>query len=138
MLQPRRVVDDVISRAFARGILVSCRPPSAARHLGLSYQGFSLSAAAVRCVFMKKNAPPEFLNEYYARRRYLDQALEELTRLLTQRLAQLSARTGTRARLVDYRVKRPGKVWKNGLSAGLSVRDVCKGRRLDRSEDRLQ
>jgi len=77
-----------------------------------------------RCVFMKKNAPPEFLNEYYARRRYLDQVLQELTRLLTQRLAQLSARTGTRARLVDYRVKRPGKVWKNGLRAGLSVAEM--------------
>lgn len=73
---------------------------------------------------MKKNAPPEFLKEYRTRRGYLDETLQELARLLTQRLAQLSARTGTRGRLVDFRVKRPGKVWKNGLREGLSVPEM--------------
>ncbi|MEK7438014.1 MAG: RelA/SpoT domain-containing protein [Pseudomonadota bacterium] len=73
---------------------------------------------------MKKDVPGEFLNEYEAKRSYLQEALDQITSLLTLRLGQRSARTGIRGRITDARVKRPGKLWRNAAKAGLSVSEA--------------
>lgn len=72
---------------------------------------------------MKKDAPVEFLKEYEARRKELDDALEQIASLLKLRLSQLASRTGVRARITEKRVKRPGKLWRRAEEKGLCLMD---------------
>ncbi len=73
---------------------------------------------------MKKDVPKEFLKEDEDRRNDLEAALEEIRSLLKGHLSHLAARTGTRARITDSRVKRPAKLWTNATKAGLSVTEA--------------
>jgi len=68
---------------------------------------------------MKKDVPRQFLKQYEAQKKDFNFALEEITKILKLRLSQLSAQKGTRARLLDARVKRPGEIWKNATVKGV-------------------
>ncbi len=70
---------------------------------------------------MKKTIPREFLNEYESKRERFQDALERITSLLRLRLGQLAASEDIRGRIVDARVKRPVKLWRNAARAGLSI-----------------
>ena len=73
---------------------------------------------------MRRDVPGEFLKEYETKRAHLQEALSQITSLLTLRLGQLAARTGVRGRIADARVKRPVKLWRNAAKIGLSVSEV--------------
>jgi ppGpp synthetase/RelA/SpoT-type nucleotidyltranferase len=64
---------------------------------------------------MKKNVPKEFLTEYKEKRESLESALGDLKSHINLKLTQLKRQEGTRARLTDHRIKRPGKIWKKAL-----------------------
>lgn len=68
---------------------------------------------------MKKDLPKQFLAEYETNKENLNSALKEITDRLKQNLSQLAAQKGTRAKVLDVRVKRPGKIWKNASKVGL-------------------
>jgi len=73
---------------------------------------------------MRKDIPQDFLVEYEAKRDGLQGALDHIIALLKLRLGQLAARTGVRGRITDERVKRPAKLWKNAMNAGLSAPEI--------------
>lgn len=75
---------------------------------------------------MRKDIFKEFLKEYEAKRGLFQNALEQITSLVKLRLGQLAARTGVRGRIIDFRVKRPVKLWNNAKKkkAGLNVAEV--------------
>jgi len=68
---------------------------------------------------MKKNVPKTFLVQYEANKGYFHSAIKEIEKILKLRLSQLNAQKGTRGKVLDARVKRPGKIWKNASKAGL-------------------
>jgi len=69
---------------------------------------------------MKKDVPKEFLEKYYQKKESLDSELKDLEDRLKLRLGQLKKKEGTRARITDARVKRPGKIWKKAIKYGYS------------------
>jgi len=68
---------------------------------------------------MKKDVPKTFLAQYEANKEYFHSAIEEIKKILTLRLSQLNAQKGTRAKVLEARVKRPGKIWGNASKVGL-------------------
>jgi len=64
---------------------------------------------------MKREIPKEFLDQYNEFRETLQSELNQLRDLLSLRLQQLRMTEGTRARIVDARVKRPAKIWKKAI-----------------------
>ena len=64
---------------------------------------------------MKRDVSKEFLDQYYAKKEGLESERIYLKKLLSLRLGQLNRMNGTRARLTDSRVKRPGKIWKKAV-----------------------
>lgn len=70
---------------------------------------------------MKREIPEEFLNKYNELRETFQSALSQLRDLLSLRLQQLRMTEGTRARIVDARVKRPAKIWKKAVRLGFTA-----------------
>jgi ppGpp synthetase/RelA/SpoT-type nucleotidyltranferase len=64
---------------------------------------------------MKREIPEEFLEKYSKHKGTFQSELSQLKDLLRSRLQQLKRTEGTRARLVDARVKKPAKIWKKQL-----------------------
>lgn len=73
---------------------------------------------------MKTGIPKDFLDQYEEKRQHWQEILDQVTALLRLRLSQLAARTGSRGRITEARVKRPAKLWKNSQKAGLPPKDV--------------
>jgi putative GTP pyrophosphokinase len=73
---------------------------------------------------MKKDISNEFLDIYNNRVETLRTELSQLKDLLSLRLQQLKRTEGTRARVVDARVKRPAKIWKKGVKYNYSASKV--------------
>ena len=65
---------------------------------------------------MKKEIPKKFLDKYNKHKEIFQSELSELKELLGLRLQQLKRTEGTRARIVDTRVKKPAKIWKKAVS----------------------
>lgn len=65
---------------------------------------------------MKKEIPKEFLDKYNKHKGIFQSELSQLKELLGLRLQQLKRTEGTRARIVDARVKKPAKIWKKAVS----------------------
>ncbi len=70
---------------------------------------------------MKKKIPKDFLDIYNNRVETFWSELTRLKELLSLRLQQLKRTEGTRARVVDARVKRPVKIWKKAAKYNYSV-----------------
>jgi hypothetical protein len=70
---------------------------------------------------MKKEISKEFLEIYKNRVETFRSELNHLKDLLSLRLKQLKRTGGTRARLVDARVKKPAKIWKKAVKYNYSV-----------------
>ena len=70
---------------------------------------------------MKKEISKEFLDIYNKRVETLRSELSQLKELLSLRLQQLKRTEGTRARVVDARVKRPAKIWKKAVKYNYSA-----------------
>ena len=70
---------------------------------------------------MKKEISKEFLDIYNIRVEKLRLELSQLKGLLRLRLQQLKRTEGTRARVVDARVKRPAKIWKKAVKYNYSA-----------------
>ena len=70
---------------------------------------------------MKREIPKEFLDEYNKLKGAFQSELSELVGLLKLRLQQLKRTEGTRARIVDSRVKKPAKIWKKAVRLGFSA-----------------
>ena len=70
---------------------------------------------------MKREIPKEFLNKYNNLVETFQSELSHLKDLLRLRLQQLKRAEGTRARIVDARVKKPAKIWKKSISLGFSA-----------------
>lgn len=70
---------------------------------------------------MKREIPREFLDKYNKLKESFQSELSELVDLLKLRLQQLKRTEGTRARIVDARVKRPAKIWKKSVRLGFSA-----------------
>jgi ppGpp synthetase/RelA/SpoT-type nucleotidyltranferase len=70
---------------------------------------------------MKKVISKEFLDIYNNRVETLRSELSQLKELLSLRLQQLKRTEGTRARVVDARVKRPAKIWKKAVKYNYSA-----------------
>lgn len=73
-----------------------------------------------RSYSMKREIPEEFLEKYSKHKGTFQSELSQLKDLLRLRLQQLKRTEGTRARLVDARVKKPAKIWKKAVSLGFS------------------
>lgn len=73
---------------------------------------------------MRREVPKEFLDLYKSNRSYFEKILEQIKSELQLRLAQLSARKGVRGRIIDARVKRPFKIWKNAQKAGIPLSKI--------------
>ena len=73
---------------------------------------------------IKRDIPNKFLQEYASKRKYLDNALEQITEFLNLRLGQCAAKYGVRGRITDKRVKRPTKLWKNAKKTGLDISEI--------------
>ncbi len=70
---------------------------------------------------MKREIPEEFLEQYNKHKGTFQSELSQLKDLLSLRLQQLKKTEGTRARIVDVRVKKPAKIWKKAVSLGFSA-----------------
>jgi hypothetical protein len=70
---------------------------------------------------MKKEISKEFLEIYKNRVETFRSELNHLKDLLSLRLKQLKRTGGTRARMVDARVKKPAKIWKKAVKYNYSV-----------------
>jgi putative GTP pyrophosphokinase len=70
---------------------------------------------------MKKQIPKEFLDSYNNRVGAFRSELRQLKDLLRLRLQQLKRTEGTRARVVDARVKKPAKIWKKAVKYSYSA-----------------
>ena len=70
---------------------------------------------------MKKEISKEFLDIYNNRVETFRSELSKLKDLLSLRLQQLKRTEGTRARVVDARVKRPAKTWKKAVKYNYSA-----------------
>jgi len=81
---------------------------------------------------MKKDIPKEFIKQYEDIKENLEKALEDIQDTLQLRLSQLKAQKGTRARMVDARIKKPGKIWKNAKKRNIPESEI-----LSRIEDLL-
>ena len=75
---------------------------------------------------MKKEIPKDFLDIYNNREETLRSELRQLKELLSLRLQQLKRTEGTRARVVDARVKRPAKIWKKAVKYNYSASKALK------------
>jgi len=75
---------------------------------------------------MKKEIPKDFLDIYNNRVESLRSELRQLKELLSLRLQQLKRTDGTRARVVDARVKRPAKIWKKAVKYNYSASKTLK------------
>jgi ppGpp synthetase/RelA/SpoT-type nucleotidyltranferase len=75
---------------------------------------------------MKKEISKEFLDLYNNRVDTLRSELSQLKELLNLRLLQLKRIEGTRARVVDARVKRPAKIWKKAVEFNYSGSEALK------------
>jgi len=64
---------------------------------------------------MKKEIPKEFIDNYNNLVETFQSELSRLKDLLRLRLQQLKRTEGTRARIVDARVKKPAKIWKKAV-----------------------
>lgn len=73
-----------------------------------------------RSYSMKREIPEEFLEKYSKHKGTFQSELSQLKDLLRLRLQRLKRTEGTRARLVDARVKKPAKIWKKAVSLGFS------------------
>jgi ppGpp synthetase/RelA/SpoT-type nucleotidyltranferase len=81
---------------------------------------------------MKKDIPKEFLKQYEGIKNDLEKSLSHIQDMLQFRLSQLKAQKGTRARMVEVRLKRPGKIWKNAKKRKIPEPEI-----LSRTEDLL-
>jgi putative GTP pyrophosphokinase len=70
---------------------------------------------------MKREIPKEFLDNYNNLLETFQSELSQLKKLLRLRLQQLKRTEGTRARIVDARLKKPAKIWKKAVSLGFSA-----------------
>lgn len=70
---------------------------------------------------MKKEISKEFLDSYNNRAETFQSELSQLKDLLGFRLQQLKRTEGTRARVVDARVKKPAKTWKKAVKYNYSA-----------------
>lgn len=70
---------------------------------------------------MKKEIPKEFLDNYNNLVETFQSVLSQLKDLLRLRLQQLKRTEGTRAPIVDGRVKKPTKIWKKAIGLGFSA-----------------
>jgi putative GTP pyrophosphokinase len=70
---------------------------------------------------MKREIPKEFLEKYNKHKGTFQSELSQLKSLLRLRLRQLRRTEGTRARIVDARVKKPAKIWKKAVNLGFSA-----------------
>jgi len=75
---------------------------------------------------MKKEIPKDFLDIYNNRVETLRSDLRQLKELLSLRLQQLKRTEGTKARVVDARVKRPTKIWKKAVKYNYSASKALK------------
>jgi putative GTP pyrophosphokinase len=75
---------------------------------------------------MKREIPKDFLDIYNNREEILRSELRQLKELLGLRLKQLERTEGTRARVVDARVKRPTKIWKKAVKYNYSALKALK------------
>ena len=70
---------------------------------------------------MKREIPKEFSDKYNELRETFQSELNQLRDLLSLRLQRLRMTEGTRARIVDARVKRPMKIWKKAVRFGFTA-----------------
>ncbi len=70
---------------------------------------------------MKKEISKEFLDSYNNRAETFRSELSQLKDLLGLRLQQLKRTEGTRARVVDARLKKPAKTWKKAVKYNYSA-----------------
>ena len=70
---------------------------------------------------MKREIPKEFLDNYNNLVETFQSELSQLKDLLRLRLQQLKMTEGTRALIVDARVKKPAKIWKKAVRLGFSA-----------------
>jgi len=70
---------------------------------------------------MKREIPKKFLDNYNNLLETFQSELSQLKKRLRLRLQQLKRIEGTRARIVDARVKKPAKIWKKAVSLGFSA-----------------
>ena len=81
---------------------------------------------------MKKDIPKEFLKQYEEIKDDLEKSLNQIQDILQLRLSQLKAKNGARARMVEVRLKKPGKIWKNAKRRKIPESEI-----LSRTEDLL-
>ena len=81
---------------------------------------------------MKRAIPKELLKEYASRQKEFIRALEELVSKLRLRLSQLSSKQGTRAIISEWRIKRPGSIWRKARHARISAAEA-----VSKTEDLL-
>jgi putative GTP pyrophosphokinase len=81
---------------------------------------------------MKRIIPKELLKEYEARQKDFRRALESLVSTLKLRLSQLASKQDTRAVISEWRIKRPGSIWRKARRDGINERDA-----IARTEDVL-
>jgi ppGpp synthetase/RelA/SpoT-type nucleotidyltranferase len=75
---------------------------------------------------MKKDIPKEFLKQYEEIRDNLEKTLNNVQNTLQLRLSQLNAQKGTRARMVEARLKKPGKIWNNAKKRKIPKSEIIK------------
>ena len=73
---------------------------------------------------MKRDLPRSFVAEYAKRSKELRVALGHIRERLQFRLRQRRDYAGTRARVIDDRLKAPGRIWRKIGSRGLSIQDA--------------
>jgi GTP pyrophosphokinase len=73
---------------------------------------------------MKRDVPKPILAQYEANKENFRSVLKDITERIKLGLGQLAAQKGTRAKVLDARVKRPGKIWKNASKAGIPKEEV--------------
>jgi putative GTP pyrophosphokinase len=81
---------------------------------------------------MKKDIPKEFLKQYEDIKDDLEKSLNQIQDTLQLRLSQLKAKNGARARMVEARLKKIGKIWKNAKKRKIPESEI-----LSRTEDLL-
>lgn len=81
---------------------------------------------------MKRTIPKELLKEYAARQKELSRALEDLVSKLKLRLSQLASKQGTRAVISEWRIKRPGSIWRKVRQLNIDGKEA-----LAKTEDLL-
>jgi ppGpp synthetase/RelA/SpoT-type nucleotidyltranferase len=81
---------------------------------------------------VKRTIPKELLLEYAARQKDFSEALEWLVSRLRLRLSQLAGKEGTRAAISEWRIKRPGSIWRKARRDRVNEREA-----IDKTEDLL-